>query len=287
MYQQYSPLAYQEAKSIFSLIYDSGVIGVSEKELWRKFRTLSGELTLFRHLNVLREANHIVRVGVITFTYVCIGFAKDWALIAYKGSNSSCVNANRPTNNDDISKNPNISIVSKSEVDFSCDLMQTCENNSISFGINTIGETIAKVDSQAAHVPLNITKHSLSAAQKTENSYFIPRTWRHLDGTLNKPAFFSLLSAVLSHIISVPGISSIQMCEKFSLIPPVQILELIEILEKIFCVYKYFCKSKKASLFSSTKSVSVTTDPCPDDTDHLEPFPDAICKIAFLRKALK
>ncbi|GFV54019.1 general transcription factor 3C polypeptide 1 [Trichonephila clavipes] len=292
MYQQFSPQAYQEAKSILSLIFDSGVIGVSEIELWRKFRTLSGEFTLFRHLSILLEANHIVRVGVITFTYVCICFAKDWALVAYKGSSSSCSNANCPTNNDDPSKNSNISIVSKSEVDFECDPMQTCENNSISFDIqnvviNSTDETTVKVDSQAAHLPLNITKHSLSVVQKTEKSYFIPRTWRHLDGNLNKPVFFSLLSAVLSHIISVPGISSIQMCEKFSLIPPVQILELIEILEKISCVYKYFCKSKKASLFSSTKTVWVTTDPRPNDTDHLEPFPDAICKIAFLRKALK
>ncbi|GFY76299.1 general transcription factor 3C polypeptide 1 [Trichonephila inaurata madagascariensis] len=243
MYQQYSPQACQEAMSILSLIYDSGVIG-------------------------------------------------DWALITYKGSSSSCGNANRPTNNDDISKNPSISIVSKSEVDFECDPMQTCENNSISFEVQNVvisssDETTAKVNSQAAHLPLKITKHSLSVAQKTEKSYFIPRTWRHLDGNLNKPVFFSLLSAVLSHIISVPGISSIQMCEKFSLIPPIQILELIEILEKISCVYKYFCKSKKASLFSSTKTVLVTTDPCPYDTDHLEPFPDALCKFALLRKGLK
>ncbi|GFT14430.1 general transcription factor 3C polypeptide 1 [Nephila pilipes] len=286
MYKQYSPKTYREAKSIFYLIYVSGVMGVSEKALWRKFSTLLGEFTLFKHLKILRKANHIIRVGVVTFTYVCTCFAKDWALVTNTLS-KSYYNEKIRINNDDISQNPNILIVSHSEVDYECDSMQTSETNSTSFAVqNTCITKEDTVDNPAVLMPSDTIRNTLSGDQKTEKSYFIPRTWRHLDGNLNKPVFFSLLLTVLSHVISVPGISSVQMCEKFSLIPPVQILELIEILEKTFCVYRYFCKSKKASLFSSMKTVMVTIYPHPDDTEHLEPFPDAICKIACFRNAM-
>ncbi|KAF8789322.1 General transcription factor 3C polypeptide 1 like protein [Argiope bruennichi] len=129
------------------------------------------------------------------------------------------------------------------------------------------------------------SRNNIPSSSLTETSYFIPRTWRNPNGSLNKPTFFSLLSTVLSHIISNPGISSYQVCEQFSVtLPPVQTLELIEILEKASCVYKYYCKPlKKKSLFSSPRSISVTKNREAEDVDHIEPFPDAVCKIADLR----
>ncbi|XP_021003062.1 general transcription factor 3C polypeptide 1 [Parasteatoda tepidariorum] len=135
-----------------------------------------------------------------------------------------------------------------------------------------------------------LCNHEQSATyfDSCEKVYFTPRSWRNPDGTLNKTVFFELLNTVLSHIISTPSVSVKDVCERFVLtMQPVQVLELIEILEKAKCIYRYYYKpAKKSSLFSKPQVAYVTENPGPDCIDHLENFPDAICKISKLFDSL-
>ncbi|GIY20157.1 general transcription factor 3C polypeptide 1 [Caerostris darwini] len=290
LYEQYSDETLHDAKCIFSEIYCYGAMGIVEKEIWNRFRDLSGELSLFEHLNILRKSSLIIRVGVSAFTYVCGCFAQNWVLSTYRLSDfpSKCKKHNvTPKEKEELSENPNIAILPYSETDFDSNGVQSMGVDTGTVDTETAGSSSGNAISDKLRN--DTPKNTSPSSKKKEKTFFIPRTWRNPDGSLNKTAFSDLLSTILSHIMSMPGISSSQVCEQFSLVlPGVQVLELIEVLEKSSCVYKYYCKPlKKKSLFSPASVVSITTNPQPEDIDHLEPLPDAVCKVAELRNAVK
>ncbi|GFR05630.1 general transcription factor 3C polypeptide 1 [Trichonephila clavata] len=297
IYQHCSSETQQEAKYIFSFIYDSGIIGVTEEEIWQKFKSLTNKLKLFDHLKIFRETNLVIRVGVNSFTYVCGCFAKNWVLTSCPLSDLSLKKGRkkkRISNEvDDVSDNPNILVLPFCKSDFENDNVQSTEIGSVSSNTQDgcaccIDEMENNLYSQADQT-LSSSSKNCSPLSNTSKMHFIPRTWRNPDGSLNKPVFFNLLSTILSHIISLPGVSSTQVCEQFALVlPPVQILELIEILENACCIYKYYSKPlKRTSLFSPPGIVKITTNVQPGDMEHLEPFPDAICKMADFRNTMK
>ncbi|CAL1296548.1 unnamed protein product [Larinioides sclopetarius] len=290
IYKNYTSNVLFDAKRIFDTIYLSGEVGITEKEIWKKFRVLSGNMTILQHLDIFHKSGLAIRAGVVEFNYVCGCFAKNYVLpvfqSAYLPTRSRKNNAGCPEVSDSVSENSNTSVLLYSETNFeSNDVQSTEADTEADQSICTDGT----VDDEEQQISVIVSRNNLSSSNKTETLYFIPRTWRNPDGGLNKPTFFSLLSTVLSHIISMPGISSFQVCEQFSVsLPPVQTLELIEILENASCVYKYYCKPlKKKSLFSSPRTISITKSPEPEDIDHIEPYPDAVCKIADLRSAIQ
>ncbi|GFU37182.1 general transcription factor 3C polypeptide 1 [Nephila pilipes] len=273
-------------------------MGVTEKEIWKEFKSISGELKLFEHLKLFQEAYLIIRVGVNSFTYVCGCFAKEWILTTCHLSDLSLKKGRKKkrllSDVDDVSDSPNILVLPFCNNDFENDNVQSTEIDSVSSDTQDacsfcVDEAENYLHSQAEQIPSSSSKNCSSVINNADKLHFIPRTWRNPDGSLNKPVFFNLLSTILSHIISLPGISSAQVCEQFTLVlPPVQILELIEILEKASCIYKYYSKPlKRTSLFSPPGIVKITTNGQPDDMEHLEPFPDAICKMADLRNSMK
>ncbi|XP_035208815.1 general transcription factor 3C polypeptide 1-like [Stegodyphus dumicola] len=271
VYSKYSVESLEEAKCIFNTIFESGVTGILEKELWYKFRHLSGELSLFEHLHLFREAVLILRVGTVTFTYVCVSFAECWVVASYKLPDNS------------INESEGLKMVAKNNA---ANLSESVEN------YPEIDKSQYQCASDSDFV---LEEHSNSNNQNeiflenenlTKRVYFLPRTWRYPDGSLNKPALIELLSAILGYIISLPGIPTSRVCDKFSqALQPVHTLELIEILEKSYCIYKYYCRVvKKPGLFSKVSEIYVTQNPEPDDKDHLEPLPDAVCKMARLQE---
>ncbi|GIX98814.1 general transcription factor 3C polypeptide 1 [Caerostris extrusa] len=201
LYEKYSDQTLQDAKLIFSEIFCYRAVGSGEKKIWKYFRALSGELSVFEHLNILRRSCLVIRAGVASFTYVCGCFAQNWVLSAYRLSDfpSPCQKRNAALEEEEcLSENPNVAVLPYSEAD------------SVPNGVDS--GTVA-----CDQVSSSVTSKSVSpSVRKREKLYFIPRTWRNPDSSLNEPAFFDLLSTILSYIISMPGVSSSRVCEKFS-----------------------------------------------------------------------
>ncbi|KAG8182950.1 hypothetical protein JTE90_003328 [Oedothorax gibbosus] len=268
LYEEYSPQTILDAICIYKYISGFKWKGVPEKDIWKSFLDLPGELSVFHHLQRLRDSFLVIRSGITTFTYICMSFANNWVLSSFllkevQGKNSTKTESDKPTL-------PNTS-PSTSEVNPNQDFCSSCHNDRKL-------STSSKPDTVSQH----------TRTKSMTKIYFVPRTWRNPDGTLNKPTFFQLLSTVLSRIIAEPGASTGQVCEYFTLVlAPVQTLELIEVLEKACCVYKYYCTPlRKCSLFSRPQQIFIKENPEPDDIEHLEPFPDAVCKVAQLMDAM-
>lgn len=273
IYDSYSLQTLNDAKGIFEEILKAGSVGIMETEIWKKFKILNGELSLFEHLHLFRESMLVIRAGVASFVYVCMCYAKNWILssyllpeICYKDKSK----ANEAENLDDITlKNSADSV-----------MFDVTERVEFSQAIDK-SEYVSNKDGSGTSFqdpPINFT----------EKVSFLPRTWRHPDGSLNKFTFLELLQTVLSYVISSPGVSVSRVTDRFSLIlQPVQTLELLEILEKACCIIKYYCtRFPKRKLFSTHSSVYITKNPDPNDLDHLEPLPDALCNLARLQEAI-
>ncbi|KAG8182951.1 hypothetical protein JTE90_003329 [Oedothorax gibbosus] len=272
LYELYQPQTFKDAKCIFHDIYEAGVKGLSEIELLRRFSELLGELSLFEHLFIFRESFLVLRVGVAHFTYVVNCFASKWVVPSFQTpirqrniSNLLQCNQNETTTNDTsydkIFHNKDSPLISSSSKEF-----------------------------HQGHFELkiNFNQQLVNSSQKIQR-YFIPRTWRNPDGSLNKPVLFDLLFTILSYLVSNPASTTSKICEHFSLVfPPVQLLELLEVLEMSNCVYKYYCKPiGKATLFSTPPTTSIALNAKPFYVDHIEAFPDAVCKIAKLMDLLR
>lgn len=280
LYEQYSPQTILDAICIFYFIYESGWKGVTEKQIWKAFLTMPGELSIFHHLQRFRDAVLVIRTGVTSFIYVCTCFASNWVLssLTLKGTHHKKDIA-KTESDVTIQNMVSPSKSSEQQVNSSSDVQDPCTSCEADSELNN-------VDSNASSAQGPVASHT---RQKIASKmYFIPRTWRNPDGSLNKTIFVDLLSTVLSRIITAPGTSTEQVCEHFSLVlPPVQTLELIEVLEKGCCIYKYYCSPlKKCTLFSRPQQIFIKENPEPDDLEHLEPFPDAVCKIAKLMDSL-
>ncbi|XP_075554996.1 general transcription factor 3C polypeptide 1 [Dermacentor variabilis] len=103
-----------------------------------------------------------------------------------------------------------------------------------------------------------------------EKIMYIPRLWRKPDGTLNRPVFFQLLSAVLSYILDNPGVTEDQFRANFSrqIEPCVQTLDMLRILEQMGCIRRFFMRmdtAAKCSLFSKRRQLVICDKYCPGD----------------------
>lgn len=99
---------------------------------------------------------------------------------------------------------------------------------------------------------------------------YIPRLWRKPDGTLNRPVFFQLLSAVLSYILDNPGVTEDQFRANFSrqIEPCVLTLDMLRILEQMGCIRRFFMRmdtAAKCSLFSKRRQLVICDKYCPGD----------------------
>nr|XP_037274882.1 LOW QUALITY PROTEIN: general transcription factor 3C polypeptide 1-like [Rhipicephalus microplus] len=103
-----------------------------------------------------------------------------------------------------------------------------------------------------------------------EKIMYVPRIWRKPDGTLNRPAFLQLLSAILSYILDHPGVREEDFKSKFSrkMEPCVQMLELLRILESLGCIKRFFMRpdtTTRCSLFSKRRQVITSDTYCTGD----------------------
>uniref|UniRef100_A0A224YXQ5 General transcription factor 3C polypeptide 1 n=1 Tax=Rhipicephalus zambeziensis TaxID=60191 RepID=A0A224YXQ5_9ACAR len=103
-----------------------------------------------------------------------------------------------------------------------------------------------------------------------EKIMYVPRIWRKPDGTLNRPTFLQLLSAILSYILDHPGVTEDDFKAKFSrkMEPCVQMLELLRILEKMGCIRRFFMRpdtTARCSLFSKRRQLITSDTYCTGD----------------------
>ncbi|KAH7941624.1 hypothetical protein HPB49_015588 [Dermacentor silvarum] len=103
-----------------------------------------------------------------------------------------------------------------------------------------------------------------------EKIMYIPRLWRKPDGTLNRPVFFQLLSAVLSYILDNPGVTEDLLRSNFSrqIEPCVLTLDMLRILQQMGCIRRFFMRmdtAAKCSLFSKRRQLVICERYCPGD----------------------
>ncbi|XP_055763124.1 general transcription factor 3C polypeptide 1-like [Salvelinus fontinalis] len=81
---------------------------------------------------------------------------------------------------------------------------------------------------------------------------FISRPWRIVDGSLNRPVCKGMLEAVLSHIMTRPGLPEHLLLEHYrGVLQPVVVLDLVQALVELGCIKKkYVTRRPKPSLFS-------------------------------------
>lgn len=99
---------------------------------------------------------------------------------------------------------------------------------------------------------------------------FVARPWRMVDGALNRPVCKGMLEAVLSHVMTHPGVAERVLLQHYSgVLQPLVVLDLLCVLVQLGCVRKSCTLTPaKPSLFSRP------APPClrdPDQVSVLEP----------------
>ncbi|XP_041838036.1 general transcription factor 3C polypeptide 1-like [Melanotaenia boesemani] len=92
----------------------------------------------------------------------------------------------------------------------------------------------------------------LASADDEENSSFISRPWRLVDGKLNRPVCKGMLEAVLFHIMSQPGLTQESLVKHYKdVLQPLAVIELVQALIDLGCITKKtLVKDPKPSLFA-------------------------------------
>ncbi|XP_062866959.1 general transcription factor 3C polypeptide 1 isoform X2 [Trichomycterus rosablanca] len=90
------------------------------------------------------------------------------------------------------------------------------------------------------------------ARTEDETLAFVARPWRIVDGSLNAPVCKGMLEALLSHVMTHPGVPEPALLQHYSgVLQPLLILDLLEVLLELGCVRKSFTVTPpKPSLFS-------------------------------------
>ncbi|KAG0056031.1 RNA polymerase III transcription initiation factor complex subunit [Gryganskiella cystojenkinii] len=98
-----------------------------------------------------------------------------------------------------------------------------------------------------------------SIASKVPINHVSPRTWKRVDGTVDKVAYERALHAVATHISERPGVSKGTLVKDvYKVFMPVELDELFQELEKRKCLWAEYCiLPPPASLFSKRKLVEV------------------------------
>ncbi|XP_076321577.1 general transcription factor 3C polypeptide 1 [Tachypleus tridentatus] len=116
---------------------------------------------------------------------------------------------------------------------------------------------------------------------RLEKVSFVIRPWRKPDGSLNRPILKKMLCAVLSYIMTFPGIKQDDLCDHFTgALKPIYTLELLEILQDLKCVSSFtLVDSHEPSLFSSLIQYQIELDKNHHKDTYYEATVDAILKL--------
>ncbi|GBM50717.1 General transcription factor 3C polypeptide 1 [Araneus ventricosus] len=203
VYKNYASNVLLDAKCVFDTIYSSGVVGITEKEIWKKFRVLSGNITVLEHLDIFRKSGLTVRAGIVEFNYVCGCFAKNYVLPTFHSfhlpTKSKKNNADCPKVPGSVSENSITTVLSYSETNFESNDVQSTEADQSMY-------TDGTADDEEKQISPNVSRSNLPSSTKTETLYFIPRTWRkqtyffqfavHCVESYNQHAWYFILSSL-------------------------------------------------------------------------------------------
>lgn len=282
----------QVGVEIYSVILKKEQLGITYAQLCDTFCSSMSSVALESHLDFLVENEMIVRVGVTCIRYVALQHCKPWVIRSFKipkemraytsalGDQEHVLKAKvRKVAATDsggsaqgiTSPEPSTSCASESAGQECSEAPSTSSDDRCEIGWRNAGCQRAR-DSNS-----NCLKRTYYEAMTKninvdafEKIMYVPRIWRKPDGTLNRPTFFQLLSAILSYILDHPGVTEHDFKAKFSskMEPCVQMLELLQILEKMGCIRRFFMRpdtTARCSLFSKRRQLIAADTYCTGD----------------------
>lgn len=282
----------QVGVEIYSVILKKEQLGITYAQLCDTFCSSMSSVALESHLDFLVKNEMIVRVGVTCIRYVALQHCKPWVIRSFKipkemraytsalGDQEHVLKAKvRKVAATDsggsaqgiTSPEPSTSCASESAGQECSEAPNTSSDDRCEIGWRNAGCRRAR-DSNS-----NCLKRTYYEAMTKninvdafEKIMYVPRIWRKPDGTLNRPTFFQLLSAILSYILDHPGVTEHDFKAKFSskMEPCVQMLELLQILEKMGCIRRFFMRpdtTARCSLFSKRRQLIAADTYCTGD----------------------
>lgn len=155
-------------------------------------------------------------------------------------------------------------------------------------------EEVKSSEEESCSNPWNVSDVS-AGVSPGDNVSFIARPWRMVDGKLNRLMCKGMMEAILSHIMSAPGLTQEALLLHYrDVLQPRATLELLQALIDLGCVKKKtLVKRTKASLFSRPAAPAQTADPPasssgtalgptlePPDTVYYEPTVSCVLRLS-------
>ncbi|KAL3228865.1 hypothetical protein MRX96_023763 [Rhipicephalus microplus] len=258
----------QIGAEIYSVILKKEQLGITYAQLYDTFCSTMRSVTLESHLDFLVEREMILRVGVTCLRFVALQHSKPWVIRSFKipkemraytsalgeQEHALKVKMRKRVPAKDAARIPVLVATIDTKSNQGMQGCRRARDSNSSCLKRTYYEAITK----------NINVDAF------EKIMYVPRIWRKPDGTLNRPAFLQLLSAILSYILDHPGVREEDFKSKFSrkMEPCVQMLELLRILESLGCIKRFFMRpdtTTRCSLFSKRRQVITSDTYCTGD----------------------